>query len=159
MDLKMIQTLQGQVIEMLSLMGVSYLTPEVSFGESQTLMIELKVAGGFEDKSGIIIGNHGETLLALEYIIALIINKGAEGEWQRVEVDIDGYRKRKEQELKELSYKMADRAVLTRKEVHLYPMSSSDRRIIHTILAEYTGVATESLGEGRSRHIVIKPVL
>ncbi|PIZ48278.1 hypothetical protein CO180_03295 [candidate division WWE3 bacterium CG_4_9_14_3_um_filter_41_6] len=157
MDLKMIQTLQMDVDELLKLMGIDYVVPEVSFGESQTLMVELKLNEGSEDKAGIIIGSHGETLLALEYAIALIVNKGTEGEWQRVELDIDGYRKRRELELKELAFKMADKAVFMKQDVHMNAMSSADRRIVHTILTEYAGVTTESDGEGRMRHVVIKP--
>ncbi|NCS32463.1 KH domain-containing protein [bacterium] len=157
MDLKTIQELQGKVEEILQLMGVSYITPEVSFGDSEAVSVELTVSEDSEEGAGIIIGNHGETLLALEYIVALILNSGSEGEWRRVEVDIDGYRKRREQELSELAHRMAQKALESHQEIHLKPMSPADRRIVHTNLSKITGITTESDGQGRSRHIVIKP--
>lgn len=159
MDLKAIQQLQSDISTLLEKMGVDFIEPEVEVGESQTVKVDLKVQDESTEDSqnlGILIGNHGETLAALEYIVALMVNRGRE-EWFQVKVDVDGYRARREDDLKQLATKLADKAKFLKEPVEMRPMSNADRRIIHLCLGEVAGVETESTGEGRNRRVVIKP--
>ena len=157
MDLKTIQQLQSDIKSLLELMGTSFVNPSVEVGESQTIKVNLDRYGDEEKNLGILIGNHGETLRALEYVIALMVNKDRD-EWLRVEVDLDGYRKHREEELTSLANRMAEKALFLHDAVELKPMSAADRRIIHMVLADNNSVVTESVGHGRNRHVVVKPV-
>ena len=157
MDLKTIQQLQSEVKTLLELMGTPFVEPLVEVGEGDVVKVELKRKEEEDNNLGILIGNHGETLRALEYTIALIVNKDKE-KWYRVEVDLDGYRKHREEELKGLARRMAEKATFLRETVELRPMAPADRRIIHMALADDASVETESAGNGRGRHVVIKPV-
>lgn len=159
MDLKSIQQLQTDIAELFNLMGVDFVKPSVEVDGTETVSVELvnnQEEG--EDKSGmgLLIGNHGETLLAIEFITALMVNSGREN-WYRVKLDVDGYRKRREDELRQLALKMADKAKFLNESIELRPMASADRRVIHTVVAEMGDVVSESVGEGRDRRVIIKP--
>ena len=108
-------------------------------------------------ESGILIGSKGRTLLALEQILRVITQKHLGADW-RVFLDINNYRQNQDESLKELARKLARQVALTKKPLELDPMTSRERRIIHLELALHTDVFTESVGEGKERHIVIKPI-
>jgi len=104
--------------------------------------------------SGIIIGRRGDTLEALQYLANLVINK-QEKEYKRVIIDIENYRKKREDTLIKLSKKLAERVLKTRKSITLEPMSPYERRIIHSTLQNNKYVKTYSLGEEPNRKVVI----
>jgi spoIIIJ-associated protein len=106
------------------------------------------------EDSGIIIGRRGDTLEALQYLASLVINKGEE-DYKRVIIDIENYRKKREDTLIRLSNKLADRVIRTRKSITLEPMSPYERRIIHSTLQSNKYVRTYSLGEEPNRKVVI----
>ncbi len=158
MDLKTIQQLQTDLNELCRLLDLTFVTPSVEIDETQLVKVELKVSEeGGENHLGKLIGNRGESLLALEFILALMVNRGRE-EWLTVTLDVDGYRHRREDELKQLALKMADKAKFIHEAVELRPMNNADRKVIHMVLTDIEGVSTESIGEGRDRRVVIKPV-
>lgn len=105
---------------------------------------------------GILIGRRGETLLALQYITRLIVNRRLH-QWAEIIVDVEGYKKRRESSLTQLALRMADRATLLGKAVSLEPMPAHERRIIHLALRDHEKVTTESVGEGDLRKVVIFP--
>lgn len=105
---------------------------------------------------GILIGRRGETLLALQYITRLIVNRGLH-QWAEIIVDVEGYKKRRESSLTQLALRMADRATLLGQAVSLEPMPAHERRIIHLALRDHEKVTTESVGEGDLRKVVIFP--
>ena len=72
-------------------------------------------------------------------------------------VDIDGWRKQKEEKLTQMAHNLADKVAQTAKEEILYNLRPSERRIIHTVLTNHPKVATLSEGEGDNRYLVIKP--
>jgi len=108
------------------------------------------------DDLSILIGRQAETLNALQYIASLIISKEI-GQSIPLVVDVEGYRSRRENQLRQLARRMADQAIKTGRRQILEPMPASDRRIIHIELKENPQVVTESVGEDPHRKITIIP--
>jgi spoIIIJ-associated protein len=106
------------------------------------------------DDLSILIGRRAETLNALQYILGLIISKEAQ-RWVQVVVDVEGYRARREKQLRQLARRMAEQAVRTDKRQILEPMSSAERRIIHLELRDHPDVFSESIGEEPTRKVTI----
>ncbi len=102
-----------------------------------------------------LIGYKGKTTEALQSLINNILHK-EEMETAKVFIDVNGYKKKKEEIIKNLARKMADNVVKFKKVIRLEPMSAYERMIIHTELAERKDVATESMGEEPRRRVVIK---
>jgi spoIIIJ-associated protein len=105
---------------------------------------------------GMLIGRRGDTLEAIQYITNLAVSKKM-AERKRLIVDIEGYRKRREETLVRLAQKLADKAVKTGNRVVLEPMSPQERRMIHMALQDDTAVATYSEGQEPNRRVVISP--
>ncbi len=103
---------------------------------------------------GILIGRRGETLDALQYLTNLAVNKNQEIR-KKIFLDIEGYRQRREETLEKLAYKLADKARQRGRSVILEPMSSQERRIIHTALQGEADINTFSEGEEPYRKIII----
>jgi len=102
----------------------------------------------------VLIGRRAETLNALQYLLALIISKEA-SHWVQVTVEVEGYRARRERQLRQLARRMAEQALRTGKRQILEPMSASERRIIHLELRENADVKTESIGDEPNRKVSI----
>lgn len=108
------------------------------------------------DDLSILIGRRTETLNALQYISSLIVGKELE-HWVPMQIDVQGYRSRRERQLKQLAHRMAEQAIHTGKRQVLEPMSASERRIIHVELSNDEQVFTESIGEEPNRKVTILP--
>ncbi len=131
---------------------VMQLEVEIITRESEKgIFIELK-----GPELGVLIGRRGETLEALQYLVNLSVNKGQEVR-KKITIDIEGYRKRREETLQRLARKLADKAKLKRRNIVLEPMSPQERRIIHTTLQGRNDIYTFSEGEEPYRKIVISP--
>jgi spoIIIJ-associated protein len=104
----------------------------------------------------ILIGRHAETLNALQYITSLILGKEL-GYSIPLILDVESYRKRREQQLRQLARRMADQAVKTGRRQTLEPMPANERRIIHVELRSNPQVVTESVGEEPRRKVTILP--
>ena len=115
--------------------------------------IELSVSGEF---MGILIGRHGDTLAALQFLLGLLVSRQAERR-VRVTVDIEGYRERRARLLRDMALRAAERATRYRQPIFLDPMIPSERRIVHLTLQDHPAVATHSIGEGDSRRVVVSP--
>lgn len=107
--------------------------------------------------AGRLIGFKGETLDALQFLVNLIANRDAGDNYKRVIVDVAGWRKSKEGDLERRARVWADEVLQSGKEIELDPMPSWQRRIVHMVISDVEGVESESQGEGRDRHLVIKP--
>jgi len=105
---------------------------------------------------GILIGKHGQTLDALQYLTNLAANREHE---QRVRVflDVEGYRTRRTETLQKLANRLADRALRIHQEIKLEPMNRHERKIIHMTLQERHRISTYSDGEEPYRYVVIVP--
>ena len=108
------------------------------------------------ERSQQVIGYRGETLDALQTLAGAVANIGRE-DYRRVVVDCENYRENREDTLKSLAEKLADRAVREGRKVILEPMAPYERRIIHSALADRKDVTTESDGKEPNRHVVIVP--
>ena len=108
--------------------------------------------------AGILIGHHGETLDALQYLSNLSANRkipGEKKEFVKMTVDVEGYRAKREETLRSLARKMADKVLRNKKSVMLEPMNPYERRIIHSEIQNIDGVSTNSIGSENNRKIVI----
>ena len=108
------------------------------------------------DDLSYLIGRQAETLNALQYISSLIINKEI-GRSIPLIVDVEGYRTRRENQLRQLARRMADQAVSTGRRQVLEPMPPNERRIVHIELRERQDITTESIGEDPRRKVTINP--
>ena len=104
---------------------------------------------------GLLIGYRGETLEALQTLVGVVANKGAE-DYIRIDLDAENYREKRKETLKNLASKKAYEAVKYNKNITLEPMNAYERRIIHMALQENDKVTTYSIGEEPYRKIVIK---
>lgn len=109
------------------------------------------------DYSGLLIGRDGENLQALEYLLNILLRKNVEDSAWRIILDINNYRAIQEEKLREFARKIAHQVAITNQIVELPPMRARDRRIIHLEIALRSDVMTESIGENKERHIIIKP--
>ena len=117
--------------------------------EEAVVMVEIQ-----GDDLSILIGRRSETLNALQYISSLIVGKEL-GEWVPMMIDVQGYRARRERQLRQIARRMAEQAVHTGKRQVLEPMPANERRIIHMELHDHPQVTTESLGEEPNRKVTI----
>lgn len=108
------------------------------------------------EEAGIVIGYHGEGLISLQTLLALILYRRT-GEWRRVRIDIDGYLERRHQQLQQMAQEAVARVLAAGKSETLPYLSGNERRIIHELLSSDERVVTESFGEGQERRLVISP--
>ena len=117
----------------------------------------LNVVGADDDEHealGALIGRKGERLSALQHIVNLMLSREM-GAWTRVLVDVEGYRGRREQQLREIADRAAARVVETGKMLQLEPMPALERRWIHLALRNHPAVGTQSIGEEPNRRVVV----
>ncbi|MEK7611465.1 MAG: R3H domain-containing nucleic acid-binding protein [Patescibacteria group bacterium] len=104
---------------------------------------------------GVLIGYHGEGLSSLQLLLGLAAYRQF-GEWLSLVVDADNYRKGREEKLRALAEGAMDKVRFLLRPVALPPLPANERRVVHMIIAEFADVVSESNGEGRDRHVVIK---
>jgi len=123
--------------------------------ENDRSMVLIEISG--KDLS-ILIGRRAETLNALQYITSLMLNQEM-GTWMPIMIDVQGYRFRRERQLRQLARRLADQVVQTGRKQVLEPMPANERRLIHLELRYHPFVTTESVGEEphRKTTIFLKP--
>lgn len=110
------------------------------------------------EDAGTLIGHHGDTLDALQYLLNLAANRrenGEKREYVKVTLDIEGYRAKREETLRTLARRQAEKVLKYKKSVMLEPMNPYERRIIHSEVQNIEGVSTNSIGSENNRKIVI----
>lgn len=117
--------------------------------ESNKLYVEI-----VSDSAGLIIGKRGKTLEALQLLTNIVVNKN-EKNWKKVVLDIENYRDRRENTLKELAFKVADKVKKIQKAQMLEPMNPFERRVIHMALQDDPLVSTKSEGSGNLKKVRI----
>lgn len=115
--------------------------------------IQAEIYGG---DPGRLIGRNGRTLAALEFVVNAVVNRD-EDDWVRVNVDVGGYKRRRDERLRKDANAAAGRVRKSGVAVEMQPMSAGERRVVHMALADEPGVITESSGEGPDRRVVVKP--
>ncbi len=108
------------------------------------------------DQPQILIGEKGQTLIDVQRLFKILLRKKIQKPFF-INLDINDYKKKKIEYLKEMANSIADNVILTKKEKILEPMPAYERRIIHLELAERSGVVTTSIGQEPERRVVIKP--
>jgi len=140
------------------------------FFEKMTIIIssaEISLSFAKEDKDvvnldikleepQILIGQQGQTLFEIQRLLRAILTKKIQKVFY-LNLDINEYKKKKEEYLKDLAKSLADQVSLDKQEKKLSPMSAYERRIIHSELSQRTDVLTESQGDSFNRYVVIKP--
>ncbi len=142
--------------EFLEKMTIKAQTVEASFleqepGSADVVNIEIKL-----EEPQILIGERGQTLFEIQRLLRSVLIKKLQKIFY-LNLDINDYKKKKNEYLKDSAKNLADEVALSREEKVLLPMSAYERRIIHTELSKRTDIITESRGEGPDRHIVIRP--
>lgn len=140
---------KGVLLELLNKMGIE---AEIEVQESEGLtLFNLKT-----EDSGILIGQHGGHLGALQYMTRVLAHKKLSGLVPFV-VDVEGYKRHREEYLRELARQAAARVRETKETLVLKPMMAYERRVIHAELSQFSDIASESEGEEPERRILIKP--
>lgn len=137
------------LFDMLDLMGID---AEIEFEERED-HVRYHIEG---PDMGVLIGRHGQTLEALQFLVG-VINARRNLVDYRVVIDVEGYRERREKQLRELARRSAQRAQREGRKVVLAPMPAGDRRVIHMALAGSSSIRTYSEGEEPDRCVVVAP--
>jgi len=140
---------QEVLTELLRLMGLEA-TVEIAMGTETS---KLNVQGS---DLGVLIGRRGEKLASLQHLVNLIVAK-REGQWHRIAVDVENYRGRREEQLRDVADRAAKRVIQSGKIIQLEPMPAVERRIVHMALVENPKVRTQSVGVEPNRRIVVLP--
>lgn len=109
------------------------------------------------DDPGMIIGHHGDTLDALQLTLALVLAKES-GDFKRVSLEVGDYKKNRSDYLKNLADQTKQRVLTEGREIFLPSLKPWERREVHMYLANDKEVLTESVGEGKERTLVVKPL-
>ena len=110
------------------------------------------------DGASVLIGHHGETLDALQYLTNLAANRREDdesGSYTRITVDIGNYRAKREETLRRLARRTAEKVLKYKRNITLEPMSAYERRIIHSEVQNIAGVTTNSVGSDNNRRVVV----
>ena len=108
------------------------------------------------DDLAVLIGRHGKTLDALQFLVSAITVRSI-GYRYPIVVDVEGYKSRQRQKLESIAHSSANRAVAQHRSIKLRPMTPYERRIVHIALRDDNRVETASEGEGAARHVVVIP--
>ncbi|MBO7216154.1 MAG: protein jag [Clostridia bacterium] len=127
------------------------LTAQVSVKEEKEDEATLVVSG---KGLGSLIGRHGDVLDSLQYLASLAANRVYDG-FYRITLDVEGYREKREETLRRLAQKQAEKVLKFKRSFALEPMNPYERRIIHTEIQKIAGVATYTIGQDTERRIVI----
>ena len=141
--------------QLLKKIGLEKIKVDIS-QEKELFKIDLKADK--EEEQGMLIGYHGETISSLQLLLSLFIYKKT-GEWTKILVDVGDYRTKREEQLKELALKAAQRVKFSGRSVSLSGLSSFERRAVHMFLKEDPEIETHSEGEGKWRMLVVSPVI
>jgi len=154
-ELNVIQITEATVTELLERMDVyANVKSDLSDDKGPIPSVVVDITG---NDLSVLIGRKAETLNALEYITRLIVGKEV-GHAVHINIDVEGYRKRRESSLTQLAEKMADQAIKSGKPQSLEPMPANERRLVHIALRDNDLVETSSTGEDPRRKVKIIPI-
>jgi spoIIIJ-associated protein len=140
---------KGVLEELLRLMDMQG-TVEIAMG-SETAKLNVKGSD-----LGVLIGRRGEKLASLQHLVNLIVAK-REGQYNRIAIDVENYRGRREEQLRDVADRAAKRVIQSGKIIQLEPMPAIERRIVHLALVENPKIRTQSVGVEPNRRIVVLP--
>jgi len=105
--------------------------------------------------NGFLIGQHGDTMRSLQYLVSTALKNNGH-EYTRVNVDVADYKKQRAERLAHTAEEWVKKVKDSSEPFELKPMNAADRRVVHQVAGDM-GLTTESVGEGRDRHIILKP--
>lgn len=108
------------------------------------------------EETGLLIGHHGKTLESFQLLLGIIVSKSLD-KWVKAYVNVGDYREKREETLMHMAQRAAERALSLGRPVELMRLSPAERRIIHLTLSGDERIETESVGEGDSRVLLVKP--
>lgn len=127
-------------------------TVEIKEETSERILLEIH-----GDKTGLLIGKRGQTLDALQFLANKMVNRSRDSA-KRIEVDMEQYRKRREQSLRNMAVRLGQKVKKKKKPITIEAMNAHDRRIVHLTLKNDRALETKSVGKGEMRKLVIHPV-
>ncbi|HEY7331713.1 MAG TPA: RNA-binding cell elongation regulator Jag/EloR [Candidatus Limnocylindria bacterium] len=140
------KTVLSELIRLMDLEG----EVEIGMG-SETAKLNVKGSD-----LGVLIGRRGEKLASLQHLVNLMVAK-KEGQYRRIAIDVENYRGRREEQLRDVADRAAKRVIQTGKIIQLEPMPAIERRIVHLALVENPRIRTQSVGVEPNRRIVVLP--
>lgn len=138
--------------ELLGLMGIDAVAEPTVEGSHMYVDLE----GADEDDLALLIGRHGQTLDAIQELTRLVVGRRLDDRI-RVIVDVEDYRKRRDQRLGSRARDLAQKVVRSGREEELEPMNPYERKLVHDAVAEISGVESVSRGDEPNRYVVIRP--
>ena len=144
-----LETAQTVLTEMLGLMELKGTVEIASGGDTARLNVK-------GDDLGALIGRRGEKLASLQHIVNLIVGR-REGQHHRIAIDVENYRGRREQQLRDVADRAAKRVIQSGKIIQLEAMPAIERRVVHMALLENPRIRTQSVGVEPNRRIVVLP--
>lgn len=120
--------------------------------EKNTLIVNIETAGA----DGLLIGKAGSTLIALEYLINRILQRENK-RTPRIILDVSGYKRSREDFLKDKALSLAEEVKAARQQVTTEPLDAEDRKVVHNALKSVPGVTTKSVGTGRTKSVAVVP--
>ncbi len=139
-----------------SILGFFISTYSVHLGETSEV-IKLDIKSG--DETGLLIGRRGETLKAMEFIVAKIAGRFSEnGMEKRISIDVEGYKKRREENIAKMVKEVAKKVRSSGRPITLDSMPASERKIAYIALKNEDGIRIETRGEGEEKRITINPL-
>lgn len=126
-----------------------------------TVVVSVDETGAYRvhietEDTGILIGYHGRTLESFQILLGIMVSKKL-AQWVKVYVNVGDYREKREETLMHMAIAAAERALSLSRPVELSNLSPSERRVVHLTLSGDERVVTESVGEGSSRTLLVKP--
>ncbi len=147
------QTAYRFMVKLVENMGLEDVTVAMHPGRNDDMVLTVDGKG-----AGVLIGHHGDTLDALQYLTNLAANRKEEGEkreFARITVDVEDYRAKREEALRALARKKGAQVLKYKKSIMLEPMNPYERRIIHSEIQHMEGISTNSIGAENNRRVVI----
>ncbi len=149
---KVVEMIKETTEEFVELLGVDVQVEVAHDKQQDAFIVNFKT----EDEAGLLIGNRGETINAIQLVLGIIASRKV-GEWVRVLVNVADWREKEEKRLEDLANQAAERALATGQPQPLYQLKPAQRRIVHMFLSKNNEVETESQGEGVERYLVVLP--
>ncbi len=122
--------------------------------EASPVQVEIKTK---DASSSYLIGKHGVNLSALQHLLRVLVKRSAPESEIGFNVDVNDYRKEQQRGITDLAREIAEKVSMEQQSMALRPMNSFERRLVHTELANFEGIETESFGEGEERKVIIRP--
>ncbi|HLD24880.1 MAG TPA: R3H domain-containing nucleic acid-binding protein [Patescibacteria group bacterium] len=146
-DTKIVQSTAEELLQKLEIAG----SVSVSTDETGAFRVNIDT-----EETGLLIGHHGKTLESLQLILGIMVSKKLD-RWVKAYVNVGDYREKREEALMHIAQRAAERALALGRSVELTRLSPAERRIIHLTLSGDERIATESIGEGDERVLLVKP--